>query len=122
MKGTLWGYRSTTRTTTRDSLFSMAYGFEELIPVEAIVPTHRWDTYDPTANHTLLQESLDLNEELHEDSQLRVAAYQQKVARYFNARVKDRKFGVGDLVLQRVFLATRDPGAGILRPNWECPY
>ena len=100
----------------------MAYGFKAMIPVEATVPTHRRDTYDPTTNHSLLQESLDLVDELREDSQLRVAAYQQKVAKYFNAKVKDRKFGVGDLVLRRVFLATRDPGAGVLGPNWEGPY
>ena len=36
--------------------------------------------------------------------------------------VKDQRFGVGDLVLKRVFLATRDPGAGVLMPNWEGPY
>ena len=29
---------------------------------------------------------------------------------------------VGDLVLRRVFAATRDHNAGVLGPNWEGPY
>ena len=51
-----------------------------------------------------------------------MATYQQKVAKYFNSKVKDRKFSVGDLVLQRVFLDTWHPGTGVLGPNWEGPY
>ena len=69
-----------------------------------------------------MTESLDSIDEIREKAQLRVAAYQQKVARYFNSKVKERKFNVGDLVLRRVFLNTRDPTAGVLGPNWEGPY
>ena len=50
------------------------------------------------------------------------AAYQQKMIQYFNKRVRGRQFSVGDLVLRRVFAATRDPSAGVLGPNWEGPY
>lgn len=99
----LWSYTTMIRTTTGHSPFSMAYGFEVMIPVEETILTHQRDTYNPTTNHTLLQELLVLIEELRENSQLWVAAYQQKVAKYFNVRVKDRKFSVGDLVLRRVF-------------------
>ena len=67
-------------------------------------------------------ESLDSVEEKREKAQLRVAASQQKVTRYFNSKVKERKFSVGDLVLRRVFLNTRDLAAGVLGPNWEGPY
>ena len=56
------------------------------------------------------------------NSQLINVAYQQKMTRYFNKRVRDRQFSIGDLVLRRVFLATRDPKAGVLGPNWEGPY
>ena len=69
-----------------------------------------------------MMESLDSIEEIRERAKLQVAAFQQKVARYFNSKVKERKFNVGDLVLQRVFLNTRDPTAGVLGPNWEGPY
>ena len=51
-----------------------------------------------------------------------MAAYQQKVARYFNSRVNNRNFARGYLVLRQVFQNTRDPAAGVLGPNWEGPY
>ena len=48
--------------------------------------------------------------------------YQGRVARYYNARVKNRCFRVGDLVLKKVLPNTQDPGVGNLGPNWEGPY
>ena len=44
------------------------------------------------------------------------------MTQYFNKRFRGRQFSVGDLVLRRVFLSTRDPKAGVLGPNWEGPY
>ena len=70
-----------------------------MLPIEVTPPSHRRTTYDQDGNHQLLAESLDLIEEIREKSNIRLAAHQQKVARYFNSRVKERKFDVGDLVL-----------------------
>jgi len=38
-----------------------------------------------------------------------MAKYQQKMAKYYNQKVKLKRFGIGDLVLRRVTLATKDP-------------
>ena len=62
-------------------------------------------------------ESLDLVDERRKQAQLRVAAYEQKVARYFNIKVRERKFNVGDLVLRKVFLNTLDQATGVLEPK-----
>ena len=35
--------------------------------------------------------------------------------------VKLRRFNIGDLVLKKVTLATRNPAYGKLGPNWEGP-
>ena len=51
-----------------------------------------------------------------------MAAYQKKVTKYFNSKVKNIKFAIGDMVLRRVFPATQEPGVGVLGPNWEGPY
>ena len=118
----LWSYKTSHRTATGHTPFSLAYGYEAMLPVELDPPSHRRLTYDLEQNILLMMESLDSIDEMREKSQLRVAAYQQKVARYFNSKVKERKFNVGDLVLRRVFLNTRDPTAGVLGPNWEGPY
>ena len=93
-----------------------------MLPVELDPPSHRRLTYDQSRNQQLLLETLDTVEEQREKSQLRVAAYQQNIAKYFNSRVRERKFMVGDLVLRRVFLNTHDLTAGVLGPNWEGPY
>ena len=50
-----------------------------------------------------------------------VAAYKQKVARYYNSRVKSKVFRAGDLVLRRA-AASQPQNQGKLAPNWEGPY
>ena len=93
-----------------------------MLPIEVKISTIRTQNYDQDSNHSQLEETLDLIEEKREEAQLRNAAYQQRTTRYFSKRVRDRKFGVGDLIFRRVFLATRDSAAGVLGPNWEGPY
>ena len=44
------------------------------------------------------------------------------MARQYDAMVKPKHFNIGDLVLKRVSLATRNPAHGKLGPNWEGPY
>ena len=51
-----------------------------------------------------------------------MSAYQERIARYFNRKVKPRNFKVGDLVLRKVTLATRDFAERKLAPNWKGPY
>ena len=48
--------------------------------------------------------------------------YQQKMADYYNKRVKLRRLDIGDLVLRKVTSATRDSAQGKLGPTWEGPY
>ncbi|XP_062118886.1 uncharacterized protein LOC133832579 [Humulus lupulus] len=90
----LWSYRTTARIATGHAPFSLAYGYEAMIPVEINPLSHRRSTYNQDENNQLLTESLDFIEEKREKASIRVAAHQQKVARYFNSRVKDRKFQV----------------------------
>ena len=118
----LWSYRTTARTSIRHTPFALAYGCEAMLPVEVEVPTQRREAYGQNVNHELLEESLDLIEETRRNSQIINVAYQQKMTQYFNKRVRERKILVGDSVLRRVFLATRDPKFCVLGPKWEGPY
>ena len=45
-----------------------------------------------------------------------------KMSKYYNKRVKLRRLNIGDLVLRKVTLATKDPTQGKLSPTWEEPY
>ena len=67
-------------------------------------------------------ERLDLLEEYREVAIIRLAEYQQTLARRYNRDVKTRKFGAGDLVLRRAVGNMRDTSAGKLAPTWEGPY
>lgn len=53
---------------------------------------------------------------------LQMEAYQQRMMKYHNAKVRLRSFDNGDLVLWKVSIATQIPGDGKLGPNWEGPY
>ena len=51
-----------------------------------------------------------------------MAKYQQKMTEYYNKRVKLRQLDIGDLVLRKVTLATKNTTQGKLGPTWEGPY
>ena len=52
----------------------------------------------------------------------RKAAYQQKVAAYYNRKVRPRIFKERSLVLRKIFENTAEKGAEKFQANWEGPY
>lgn len=52
---------------------------------------------------------MDFLEEMRNESQSRLAVYQKKLTRYYNLKVKKKAFCMNDLVLQMVFLSTKEP-------------
>ncbi|XP_074374009.1 uncharacterized protein LOC141714388 [Apium graveolens] len=65
---------------------------------------------------------LDLLEETSENSRLRLATYQQRVARYYNKKVKGQLLKVGDLVLRKVMPNIKNPQHRVFGANWKGPY
>ncbi|XP_074344425.1 uncharacterized protein LOC141683579 [Apium graveolens] len=93
-----------------------------MVPVEVGSGSLRRDCYgkkDAEVNQRL---HLDLLEETRENSQLRLAAYQQRAARYYNKKVKGQLLKVGDLVLRKVMPNTKNPQHEVFGANWEGPY
>jgi len=113
----LWAYRTTHKTATGHTLFSLAYGSKAMIPIELEVPTHRRIHFNQAQNEWLLLEALDQLDEKRQEAELRISAHQQRIARHFNSKVRHRSFKVWDLVLKKIMTAT-----GVFRPNWEGPY
>ena len=60
-------------------------------------------------------------EETHDLVRRRIAAYQQRAARYYNKRVKLKTFLLGDLVSRKLEATGSVEGRGKLTPNWEDP-
>ncbi|GMH07669.1 hypothetical protein Nepgr_009509 [Nepenthes gracilis] len=70
---------------------------------------------------TAAREHLDLLEEARNKAQLCVAMYQSRVARYYNKKVKARRFEVGDLVLRSIAATGKNAGRNKLSPGGKDP-
>ncbi|XP_019085487.1 PREDICTED: uncharacterized protein LOC104715243 [Camelina sativa] len=104
LDGVLWSYRTTPRTSTNQTPFSLAYGMEAMAPAE------------------MLTDRLDELEEERDKALLRIQNYQLAAAKYYNKKVHNRHFDKGDLVLRKVFENTAEPDAVKMGANWEGPY
>ena len=117
LPGVLWAYRMIVRTPTRETPFKLAYGSEAVIPAEVRMMSHRVRKYQAEENEEQLCLNLDLMDEVRMDAEQRTARYKNLMSRQYDAMVKPRRFKIGDLVLKRVTLATRNPAYGKLGPN-----
>ena len=70
-----------------------------MIPTEVNLCSARVKGFNPVRNKGMMVECLDLLEEYREVATIKLAKYQQELARCYNWDVKMREFGVGDLVL-----------------------
>ena len=118
----LWAYRTIVRTPTKETPFKLTFGTEAVIPVEIGLTTLRTTFHKEEENEGQFRLNLDLLDEIREKAARRVALYQGKMARYYNTKVKLRRFEVSDWVLRKVTQATKDPSQGKLGPNLEGPY
>ena len=95
------------RTSTGETPFSLAYGVKATISVEVGIPSFQCETYSQEENHALMCYELDLLEEKRDLAALRIALYKWRSERYFNSKVKEKRFKEGDLVLRKVLPNTR---------------
>ncbi|XP_075645611.1 uncharacterized protein LOC142616697 [Castanea sativa] len=114
--------RKTVRTLTGETPFKLAYGSEVVIDAEVQMANHRVMKYQEKENEEQLRLNLNLVDEVRMDAGQMTTRYKNLMARQHDAMVKPRRFNIGDLVLKRVSLATRNPVHGKLGPNWEGPY
>ena len=84
----LWAYRTTIRTPTGETLFSLTYGIEVVIPVEVRVTSLRREAFHKGSNDDQLRVNLDCLEESRDRASCKMAKYQQKMFEYYNRRVK----------------------------------
>lgn len=125
----LWAYRTTPRRSTGQTPFALAYGMEAVIPLASKFPTVRTEHFDAPTNDAAIERDLDLAEERREEARLKLANYQQEVARGYNNSVRIKKFKPDDLVWKKVVEKSKKkkfmPNWGILprrfgwKPCWE---
>ena len=73
----LWAYQITLRKATNEAPYSLAFGFEVVIPLEVNLPTIRTEPYDVGHNEEVLARALDLTKEQRENAQVRMTDYQK---------------------------------------------
>ena len=80
------------------------------------------DHYNEESNGNKLCINLDLLDEIRIGVEQRLAWCQNLMTKHYNKWVRPRCFNIGELVLRRVTLATKDSEQRKLGPNWEGPY
>ncbi|KAK3011880.1 hypothetical protein RJ639_010541 [Escallonia herrerae] len=80
----LWAYNTTSQTSTGETPFSLSFDTEALILVEIGLPSLCLTTYDPIQNEEALCANLDLLDERREQAAMRLAAYRQRVSKFYD--------------------------------------
>ena len=102
-----WIYRTTPCRSTGETLFSMTYGAEAVIPLETRFLTLRTSSFTSSNNDRLLENSLHLIEERRENAMVQLAYYQHKLKQGYDANVRLRPLALGDLILQWFWVLQR---------------
>ncbi|CAL8089755.1 unnamed protein product [Prunus armeniaca] len=99
----LWAYRTSSRSATGFSPYSLVYGSDAISPIEITIPTARIEAVN------------DLEWDTKAVAEKRTALYHRTVAQAYNRTVKPRAFKQGDLVLKVVEHVRRQVSAIIVR-------
>ena len=105
------------RTPTGETPFKLDCVSEAVILAEVHMANHRVMKYQDKENEEQLRLNLDLINEVRIDAEHRTARYKNLMAKRYDAMVKSRRFSIGDLMLKKVSLATKNPAHGKLGPN-----
>ena len=120
----LYAYRTTVRTSTGATPFSLVYGMEAVLPVEVEIPSLRvlMETQLEEAEWVRERyEQLNLIEEKRLVALCHGQLYQRRMMRAHDKKVRPRRFHEGELVLKKILPVQQD-SRGKWAPNWEGPY
>src|SRR5262249_52645910 len=120
----LWAYRTSVRTPTGQTPYSLTFGMESVLPYEILVPSLRVQLdqdLDIETHQEALLAQLELLDERRMMAANRAQVYHKRLARFYQKRVVGRKFQKGEMVLKRKLIRTAGP-RGKLQQNWEGPF
>ncbi|KAL6324399.1 hypothetical protein AAG906_013003 [Vitis piasezkii] len=99
---TLWAYRTTYRTPTQATPYSLVYGVEVILPLEYQILSLRIAIHEGLTdedNTKLRLQELEAIDEKQLEAQQCLECYQARLSRAFNKKVHLWSFQIGDLVL-----------------------
>ena len=122
----LWAYRTTTRTPTGMTPYSLVYGGEAVLPLEVQIASLRVAINEKLTEDESIKlrfSELDNLEEKRLRALQNLEAYQARMSRAFDKRLKRRSFKQGDLVLAVVRpMNIIHRMEAKFEPKWEDPF
>ncbi|KAM2415787.1 hypothetical protein ACFX1X_002106 [Malus domestica] len=122
----LWAYRTTYRTPTQATPYSLVYGVEAVLPLESQIPSLRMAIQEGLTdeeNAKLHLQELEALDEKRLEAQQHLECYQARLSKAFNKKVLPRSFQMGDLVLSlRRPIITTHKTKSKFTSKWDGPY
>ncbi|KAM1343755.1 hypothetical protein ACFX2F_007920 [Malus domestica] len=122
----LWAYRTTYRTPTQATPYSLVYGVEAVLPLESQIPSLRMAIQEGLTdeeNAKLRLQELEALDEKRLEAQQHLECYQARLFKAFNKKVLPRSFQMGDLVLSlRRPIITTHKTKSKFTSKWDGPY
>ncbi|XP_059658907.1 uncharacterized protein LOC132305251 [Cornus florida] len=116
----LWAYHTSTKRSTGQTLFSLVYGTEAVLPIDTAVPAAQ------LASRSVIPMSrdneLEALDEWREVALQLLQQYQYNIARAYNKHVQPRQFQPGQLILKAAPHIMRGLLTSKFSTNWEGPY
>src|SRR3954469_22930654 len=119
----LHGYRTSVRTSTGATPFSLVYGMEAVLPIEVEIPSLRvlMDAkLDETKWVQTRLDHLNLTEEKRLSAICHGQLYQKRIKKAYEKKIRPREFHTGDLVVRKILPIHTDP-RGKWTPTYEGP-
>ncbi|KAM1151574.1 hypothetical protein EV1_033957 [Malus domestica] len=122
----LWAYRTTYRTPTQATPYSLVYGVEVVLPLESQILSLRMaiqESLTDEENAKLRLQELEALDEKRLEAQQHLECYQARISKAFNKKVLPRSFQMGDLVLSlRRPIITTHKTKSKFTLKWDGPY
>ena len=104
-----------------ETSFRLAFGMKTIIPLDIRLPTLRTECFELENNQAQVWANLDFLDSVRGQALVWTVAYQQKVAKYYNFKVKTKVFQVDNLVL-RESKVSQPTEVRKLSPKWKESY
>jgi hypothetical protein len=115
----IWGLRTQPSKATGQTPFFLVYGSEAILPADIMWKSPRVEMYNEGEANEARQLELDSVEEARCTALVQSARYVQGIRRYHDRNMKERSFGIVDLVLRRI---QDEFGLHKLNSRWEGPF
>ena len=103
----LHGYRTSARTSTRETPYSLVYGMEAVLSIEVQIPSLRIMKDAGLNEDDWIQTRLDQLNLIDEKRLTAVChgqTYQKRMIKASNKKIRCQEYKVGDLVIKRIIL------------------